>query len=110
MSAFHDQLKKDFTNVFINLDEFGSEHELNGINVKCVVQSPMEQDNLLKGLQYRGFEGVRTRQTVIYVVKDDLKEMPVEDEVMTLDGETGVVDSCVDMMGMLKITLDFNHA
>ena len=110
MSAFQDQLKKDFANVFINLDEFGSEHELNGVNVRCVVQSPTEQDNLLKGLQYRGFEAVHTQQAIVYVVKDDLQEFPVKDEVMTFDGETCVVNSCENQMGMLKITLDFNHA
>ncbi|WP_297967220.1 hypothetical protein [uncultured Anaerovibrio sp.] len=109
MSAFHEQLRKDFASVFLNLDEFGSEHELNGVNVRCVVQSPTEQDNLLKGLQYRGFEAVHTQQVIIYVPREDMQELPVTDEIMTLDGETCVVDSCVNQMGMLKITLNINH-
>ena len=110
MSAFKDMLKADLDNVFINAEEFADEHELNGQTVLCVVQSPTEQGMFLQGLDYRGFDGVRGQTTIVYVKKEIIGEVPAEGEVITLDGEPMLVDSCVDDMGLLSITLHFNHA
>lgn len=110
MSAFKDMLKADLDNVFINAEEFADEHELNGQTVTCVVQSPTEQEKYLQGLDYRGFDGVRGQTTIVHVKKEIIGEVPAEGEVITLDGELMLVDSCVDDMGLLSITLHFNHA
>ncbi|WP_295157143.1 hypothetical protein [Selenomonas sp. AE3005] len=110
MSAFKDMLAEDLTNVFINADEFADEHEINGETILCVVQSPTEQEKFLQGLDYRGFEGIHGQTTIVHVKKELIGEVPAEGEVMTLDGEPMVVDSCVDDMGLLSITLHFNHA
>ena len=110
MSAFKDMLAEDLTNVFINADEFADEHEINGETILCVVQSPTEQEKFLQGLDYRGFEGVRGQTLVVHVKKELFGEVPAEGEVISLDGEPMLVDSCVDDMGLLSITLHFNHA
>lgn len=110
MSAFRDMLAADMDKVFLNADEFASEHELNGQTVLCVVQSPTEQEKFLQGLAYRGFEGVHGKTTIVHVKKETVGEFPAEGEVITFDGEPMLVDSCVDNMGMLSLTLQFNHA
>ena len=109
MSAFKDMLKADL-DIFINGDEFADVHTLNGQEVSCVAQSPTEQESFLQGLQYNGFEDVHGRTTIVHVKKELLEEVPTEGEVIDFDGEPMIVKSCIDDMGLLSITLNFNHA
>ena len=108
MSAFKEQIAADVASVFLNADEFGEEHELNGVICTCVVQSPTAQERFQQGLDYQGYEGISGRIVVVHVAKDSMPEVPIHGEVYTLDGEIMEVDSCVDDMGMLSITMHQN--
>ena len=108
MSAFKEQVAADITEVFLNIDEFGEEHDLNGTTCTCVVQSPTAQETFLQGLKYREYEDIHGQVVIVHCRKDDLDEVPVEGIRFDLDGEIYLVDSCVDDMGMLSITLHGN--
>ena len=51
MSGFKDQVAADL-DVFINSDEFAEEHDLNGMTVRAVVQSPTSQERWINGVNY----------------------------------------------------------
>lgn len=110
MSAFKDQVATDISNVFINMDEFADEHELNGETMPCVVETMTEQEMFQKGIAYNGYEDVHGAVVTVYVEKDRFREVPTESEIITLDGRIGEVSSCADDMGVLAITIHFNHA
>lgn len=108
MSTFKEQVAEDL-DTFINLDEFADEHDVNGVTVKCVVQSPTEQEMFQRGIAYGGFEDTHGNLTILHIKKDDFGETPVESQVVELDGESGLVKSCIEDMGLLSIYLEFNH-
>lgn len=108
MSAFKEQVAADISGVFLELDEFAEEHELNGTTCTCVIQSPTAQEQFQQGLAYRGFEGISGEKIIVHVAKDSLPEVPAHGQVYSLDGELMEVDSCIDDMGMLSITLHQN--
>lgn len=109
MSTFKEQLASDLENTFLNLDEFAEEHEVNGKTVTCVVQSPTEQEMFQQGIAYSGYEVTHGNLTILHIKKDDFGETPVESQVVELDGESGLVKSCIEDMGLLSIYLEFNH-
>lgn len=108
MSAFKDAVASDL-DTFINADEFAEEHEVNGQTVTCVVQSPTEQEMFQQGINYSGFEVTHGNLVILHIKKADFGETPIERQIVTLDGEDGLVQSCIDDMGMLSIYLQINH-
>lgn len=105
MSTFKEQLATDIDSVFLNIDEFGEEHDLNGITCTCVVQSPTAREMFLSGKDYENYDAVIGDSVVVHVSKIMLGEVPAHGERFDVDGEIYTVDSCVDDMGMLSITL-----
>ena len=105
MSTFKEQLASDLENTFLNLDEFAEEHDVNGKTVTCIVQSPTEQEMFQQGIAYGGVEDTRGNLTILHIRKDAFGET----QVVELDGENGIVKSCVEDMGLLSIYLDFSH-
>lgn len=105
--SFKDQVAEDNEKVFLDLDEFGEIHNLNGVDVPCIIQSPTARERFL-GLKYSGYEGISGRVVVVHVKTADLEEVPQSGQVFTLDDETMLVDECVDDMGIASITLHQN--
>ena len=103
---FKDTLVAD-RDVFLCLDEFGETHNLNGADVPCIVQSPTARERFL-GQKYSGYEGISGKVVVVHVKTEDLEEIPREGQVFILDGETMLVDDCVDDLGVVSITLHQN--
>ena len=109
MSTFKEQLASDLENTFLNLDEFAEEHEVNGKTVTCIVQSPTEQEMFQQGIAYSGYEVTHGNLTILHIKKDDFGDTPAESQIVTLDGEDGEVQSCIEDMGLLSIYLHINH-
>ncbi len=111
MSAFKDAVADDMDDVFLNEDEFAEEHNLNGTDCLCIVESPTTKAELTNGgsgEKYKGYDAVHGAIATVHVKKADIGEMPVEDQDFTLDGEMFIVDSCVEHTGMLTIELKAN--
>ncbi|MBQ8698577.1 MAG: hypothetical protein IJ521_06230 [Schwartzia sp.] len=108
MSAFKDIVAADMDDVFLNSEEFAEEHDLNGTVCICVVESPTTQGRFKKGKDYEGQDAVHGLTAIIHVKKSDIGEMPTEGQAFSLDGSYSEVDSCVEHMGMLTITLREN--
>ena len=105
--TFKESLEQDL-DVFINMDEFAEEHELNGVPTLCVVQSPTDREIFLQGRDYDGYDGIYSKQTVVHVKKSDLPELPPEQQIFHLDDEIYKVGEVIEEMGMVTIVLQGN--
>lgn len=101
MSAFKDAVAADVKNVFINLDEFAEPHDINGETVDCVIDK-----NVIKENSNRELEGVFANTLTIYVATQDLPAVPVEGELLRVDGSLHIVRNVSDEMGVLVITAE----
>ena len=108
MSAFKDMVAADIDDVFLDMEEFAEEHDLNGTTCICVVQGVTTRDAFQQSEKYDGYDVVHGATNVVHVKKTDLGEMPVEGEIFKLDGEIFYVDSCAENMGVLTINLRAN--
>lgn len=107
MSRFKDAVAKDIKAVFINADEFAETHNINGVDVVCVVDTDIMQER--NSNSYSEFaEGVYQHQAMIFVSAADLPERPVKGEIFRLDGELYLVAECAENDGMLEITIEAN--
>ena len=108
MSTFKDIIAADMDAVFLDMDEFAEEHDLNGTVCTCIVESPTTEERFKKGKDYDGQDAMHGLTAIVHVKKSDIEEMPSEGQIFTLDGSFSLVDSCTEHMGMLTITLKEN--
>lgn len=105
--SFREQVASDNEFVFMNGDEFAEEHDLNGTTCKAVVQGERTKERPFRvGASY---DDVYAADVVVHVKKDYLPEVPVRDEIFSLDGESFIVEKCTDDMGILTIELMANR-
>lgn len=101
--------------IFLNLDEFADEHEIayehDSYTIQAVVQSPTAKEMFQQSsnAQYSGYDGIVRTDVIVHCRTRDLPEVPAEGIVLRLDGVIYIVDSCVDDMGMLSISLHANE-
>ncbi len=108
MSAFGEQIARDMQEVFLNGDEFAETHDLNGTKCRCIVQSPTAREQFTQKEPNNRFDGISGRVIIVHVAKESLPEVPREGNAFLLDGENTIVDTVVDDIGMLSITLHQN--
>lgn len=101
MSAFKDAVAKDIKSVFINIDEFAYEHDLNGKTVRCVVDKDVIDG--AKGTVANPLYGVFLNAITIYVDAKDIDRKPVEGELLSLDKKRYVVRNVSVEDGILVI-------
>lgn len=106
MSAFKDMVEADISSVFLNPDEFGETHNLNGANCICVIASDITEERKasLAGGK-RTPEGLHGDYLTICVKSSDLPEVPAQGTSFKVDGKRYTVDACTEDMGMLSIQL-----
>lgn len=111
MSTFKEQIEKDNEEVFLNLEEFGDIHRLNGMECSCILQGDTIQQALSIG------DGISKTYPTIYgadltvnVKASDLEEeTPVYGQLFKVDEEIYIVQSVKEDMGMLTIGLVANE-
>lgn len=107
MSAFKDTIAKDIKAVFINVDEFADEHDLNGKKVRCLVDKDITaaaKDTVANPLM-----GVFVNAVTIYVDAKDIDEKPVEGELLSLDKKRYIVRNVGVEDGMLVILAEVHN-
>ncbi len=100
---FKDQVALDNDKVFLNLEEFTTEHNLNGRVIKCVVDEEKFQNKILK--RESNLEGVYKKGVTIFVSDSFLKYTPHPNELFKLDDENYTVLSSKYDMGIHEIDL-----
>ncbi len=105
MSAFKDYLKSDVKTVFLNPEEFGEEHDVNGKTVVCLIDTD-ELDQASIYSDARRLEGVFSDTKTLYVALEDLGKIPVRGQILSIDGSLHLVRSVSDEHGMLAVKIE----
>ena len=104
--GFKDMVAADIPAVFLNPDEFGEMHDLNGTECVCVVSND-ETAKRNAGLPdgRRTPDGLHGDYLTVCVKTSDLPHIPKMGTNFTVDGKLYKVDTCAEDMGMLTLTL-----
>lgn len=106
MSRFKAAVQNDIKAVFLNLEEFGEWHTLNGVKVQCVIDRNLTQD--YSDTRATQIIGVFVNILTIYVDSSDIPT-PVEGEILSVDGSLHLVKSVSEEGGMLVIVAEANE-
>ncbi len=107
--ALKDQIEKDNEAVFLDMDDFGEMHELNGDSCKCILQGDSVVQELSIGAGERNtYPIVYGADLTVNVQTKDLYEVPVYGQTFKVDDTCYLVDSVKEDMGMLTIGLVAN--
>lgn len=103
--SFKDMVAAD-ASVFLNPDEFGETHDLNGKACVCVLYSDLtdKRKAMIPGGR-RTPDGLHGDFLSVCVRKSDLERVPKQGENFKVDKKRYTVDSCTEDMGILTITL-----
>lgn len=111
MSSFKEQLEHDNTSVFINAEEFGEEHSIDGELLTVVIDNDLIHERpalSTSGVDFYA-EGVYLSTITFFVEKYKLGYIPVENQQMRFDDYPCIVKRVSESFGMLEITLDANR-
>lgn len=97
---FKEALEED-KSVFLNTDEFGEEHDINGTVYNVIVQAEYGRSSK--------YGGVNNNQKIIYISETDI-ERPVRNSVMYFDDEVFLIKNAELETGMYKITLEIDES
>lgn len=107
MSRFKDSINADLVS-FINPDEFGQLHDVNGRQTLVVFDADIiKERNVFRNLVPT--DGIYTGQVIVFIKKTDLPNTPAVGSVFRLDGEMYLVIEVSEALGILEITLEANE-
>lgn len=106
--GFKDVVRSDIANVFLNNDEFGTEHTFNGRKVICVLDEEKFQNKQKSGL-ISTEEGVFRNGFTMFIGFPYLKLQPHTGELITIDGVRYEVAASKSDMDMFEIDLFRNE-
>lgn len=109
---FKEQVALDNARVFINPDEFGEPHNLNGRpNIMCIIDNN-EMIDRERRYEYRHSlyaDGVYLKEILIFVNGIYLdNQLPKIGKLFTFDGKDYTVSDAIDEGGIFSITLEAN--
>lgn len=100
MSAFKDMVAADIGNVFMNLEELGEEHEIDGKIITCII----DEDGLLDrqgGAMYAVGQSTKN----VYAKCDDLPDRKGYGAELVVDGVPYMINTWHEDMGMATVNL-----
>ncbi len=95
-----DEIAIDNKKVFLNLDEFGTEHFIDGKKTLCIYD-----DESLKTRQGSNELSVSDSSLLIFAETSDLPPQKAHGEKLDIDGKIYVIDDWRNNMGMSEIAL-----
>ena len=102
--TFKELQRQDILDIFINPDEFGEMHEVNGKKVAIV----LDDFELLKRERYRHGDanekaGMGVKRGLMYIKAADYGRLPVSGRKLTIDDQAFEVEDAVNESGVYSI-------
>ncbi len=105
MRGFKDVVRKDVKNIFLNLEEFGTMHQVGGREL-CIIIDENELTEREKKQFGRGRDGVYKKTLLFYVAAEDFGPLPAPEQVLLLDGRKYLITEAVNEDGIYSISLE----
>lgn len=106
--SFKELIRQDIGNVFLNLDEFGQEHMIDGKPMVAIIDD-MEHIEREKRLNQH-MDGLFVKQVLLYVRAADFGPMPKTGRLIKLDGRDYRITDAIDEDGLYSITMEANRS
>lgn len=106
--TFKEILRQDTKTVFLNPEEFGEEHIVNGKKMFIIID-----DNELTEREKRmksHMDGMYKKQTLIYVSALDFGPLPGIGKPIKIDGATFIVADSINEGGIYSLHLEANKS
>ena len=103
--SFKDVLKNDIKQVFLNFEEFGEEHKINGETVLIIIDEnelTEREKRIRKGIDVE----LHKKQLLFYVAAEDFGPLPVPGRTLELDGKQYVITDAENEDGIYSINLE----
>lgn len=102
--TFKDVVKNDIRNVFMNLEEFGETHLLNGQKILAIID---ENELTEREKRIRRNEGeLHKKQLLIYVAAEDFGPLPFPNRILEVDGINYTITDAENEDGIYSISLE----
>ena len=103
--GFKEIAYNDISTVFLNPEEFGEEHVVDGRAMNIVMDNVEIIERSKKQSEAGRIDGVFKRELLFYVSRSDFGPMPAQGRVLTLDGRKYIVSDAVEEGGVYSITV-----
>ncbi|MFR3250607.1 MAG: hypothetical protein ACLTQL_05820 [Eisenbergiella sp.] len=102
--TFKDVVKNDIRNVFLNLEEFGEMHLLNGQKIMAIID---ENELTEREKRIRRNEGeLHKKQLLLYVAAEDFGPLPFPNRILEVDGINYTITDAENEDGIYSISLE----
>lgn len=103
-NTFKSILQQDVKNVFLNIDEFGEMHDINGQKVLVVID---ENELTEREKRIRRNEGeLHKKQLLFYVAAEDFGVLPAPGKILKFDRKQYTITDAEDEGGVYSISLE----
>ena len=104
--TFKEQLAKDAGSVFLNPEEFGETHVVNGQEMVIIIDNNEQIEREKRVGQSNG--AVYANQKLFYVAASDFGALPKQGSALMMDGERYLVDDAVSEGDIYSISIHAN--
>ncbi len=104
MSAFKEMIQNDLKEVFLNPEEFGESHVIDGKEMTIIIDENelVEREAKVKAMA----EGLHKKQLLIYVSAEEFGPEPLIGRLLELNGSCYTVANVTNESGMYSISLE----
>ncbi len=104
LMAFKNVLANDIKKVFLNFEEFGEIHKINGQEVLLIIDENelTEREKRI----YRGDGELYRKQLLFYVAAEDFGTLPSPGRILDLDGKKYLIREAANEDGIYSINLE----
>lgn len=95
----------DISEVFLDPEEFGERHTVNGRSMVVVIDGMEVVSRSRKQVEHGRIEGIYKKQIILYVSRKEFGPLPAIGQQLKLDGGTYRIMDAVDEGGLYSITL-----
>lgn len=112
--TFKETIKQDIRSVFLNFDEFGEIHKLNGKKRLVIIDENelTEREKKIRNSgKVKGVDGgLHLKQLLFYIAAEDFGELPLPGNTLEFDGRKYVITDAENEDGVYSISLEANRS
>ena len=104
--TFKEQMAKDVGAVFLNPEEFGETHVVNGKEMVIIIDN---NEQIEREKRVGQSDAVYANQKLFYAAASDFGALPKQGSILMLDGERYLVDDAVSEGDIYSISIHANR-